>query len=81
MLAKTFDCHKKCDTIREIKLRRGSGLLEQADAHKPDLHVLLKWKIAHSGWVILYVMPLRELSLELLVLQHRRQGVSKRNWC
>ena len=34
MLTKTFDCHKKCDTIREIKLRRGSGLLEQCDARE-----------------------------------------------
>ena len=37
MLTKIFDCHKKCDTIREIKLRRGSGLLEQCDAREARL--------------------------------------------
>ena len=58
MLTKTFDCHKKCDTIREIKLRRGSGLLEQCDAREARLARVLKWMIADSGSVITDVITL-----------------------
>ena len=48
MLAKTFDCHKKCDTIREIKLRRGSGLLEQRVARGALIRAGVKWLDSRS---------------------------------
>ena len=32
---------------------------------KPDLQVCLKWWIAHSGWVILYVIPLKKMRYQI----------------